>query len=249
MRASDSASSACPSLAALTFTLIRVREEPPPPPERWGRQLADGLGHLRRNRPLRHLVACTGATMLLMGINGAVGYAVVDVGLHRPPEFNGVTATLQGVGSLLGGLAAGALLRRFGDRRVTAAAIAVFAAGMALRAVPSLVPVLAGSLAVGLGVPLVLVTVWSAMQRETPGPLIGRVSATVNMLTFGPGTLAVAAGASLLALVNHRVILLVAAVTAVALAGWALLGGDRTTPSAEPSPDRVPAPATSGGRG
>lgn len=236
-------------LAALTFTLIRVREEPPPPPERWGRQLADGLSHLHRHRPLRHLVACTGATMLLMGINGAVGYAVVDTGLHRPPEFNGVTATVQGVGSLLGGLAAGALLRRFGDRRVTAAAIAVFAAGLALRAVPSLGPVLAGSLAVGLGVPLVLVTVWSAMQRETPGPLIGRVSATVNMLTFGPGTLAVAAGASLLALVDHRVILLVAAVAAVALAGWALLGGDRTTPPAEPSPARTPAPATPGGRG
>ncbi|PWU57699.1 hypothetical protein DLE60_23950, partial [Micromonospora globispora] len=123
------------------------------------------------------------------------------------------------------------------------------AAGLALRAVPSLVPVLAGSLAVGLGVPLVLVTVWSAMQRETPGLLIGRVSATVNMLTFGPGTLAIAAGASLLALVNHRVILLVAAVTAVALAGWALLGGDRTTPPAEPSPDHAPAPATPGGRG
>ncbi|SCL15079.1 Major Facilitator Superfamily protein [Micromonospora rhizosphaerae] len=116
-------------LAALTFTLIRVPEEPPPPPDRWDRQLADGVAHLRRHGPLRHLVLCAGVTMLLVGINGAVAYAVVDAGLHRPPEFNGVLATVQGVGSLLGGLAAGSLLRRFGDRRVTAAAIAVFAAG------------------------------------------------------------------------------------------------------------------------
>ncbi|MFG3300543.1 MFS transporter [Micromonospora chersina] len=215
------------ALAALLLILIRVREAPPPPPEPWTRQLAEGLGHLRRHAPLRHLVACTGAAMLLIGINGALAYAVVDEGLHRPPEFNGVLGTAQGVGSLAGGLAAGALLRRLGDRRVTAVAAALLAGGLALRAAPGLAPVVAGTLAVGVGAPLVLITVWTAVQRETPNALVGRVSATVNTLTFGPGTLAVLAGAGLLELVDYRVIQLTGAAGAVLLAGWALRGGPR----------------------
>jgi MFS family permease len=235
------------ALAALLLTLIRVREQPPPPPEPWSRQLAEGLGHLRRHAALRHLVACTGATLLLTGINGAVAYAVVDDGLHRPPEFNGVLATVQGVGALVGGLAAGTLLRRLGDRRLTAVAVAALAAGLALRAVPALVPVALGTLVVGFGVPLVLITVWTAVQRETPNALVGRVSATVNTLTFGPGTLAVPAGAGLLQLVDHRVVLSAAAAGAALLAGWALRGGPRPNARADrrlddPAPPPVPVP-------
>ncbi|MFG3604545.1 MFS transporter [Micromonospora chersina] len=236
------------ALAALLLTLIRVHEAPPPQPERWTRQLAEGLGHLRRHAPLRHLVACTGVAMLLIGINGALAYAVVDDGLHRPPEFNGVLGTVQGVGSLVGGLAAGALLRRLGDRRVTAVAAALLAAGLALRAAPGLAPVAAGTLAVGVGAPLVLITVWTAVQRETPNALVGRVSATVNTLTFGPGTLAVLAGAGLLELVDHRVIQLAGAAGAVLLAGWALCGGPRAAapdgPRAASGEEAAPEPAT-----
>ncbi|MGW4156202.1 MFS transporter [Micromonospora chersina] len=225
------------ALAALLLSLIRVREAPPPPPEPWTRQLAEGLGHLRRHAVLRHLVACTGVAMLLIGINGALAYAVVDDGLRRPPEFNGVLGTVQGLGSLVGGLAAGALIRRLGDRRVTAVAAALLAAGLALRAVPGLVPVAAGTLAVGVGAPLVLITVWTVVQRETPNALVGRVSATVNTLTFGPGTLAVLAGAALLEIVDHRVIQLAGAAGALLLAGWALRGGPR--PVAPDSPRAV----------
>ncbi|WP_433283767.1 MFS transporter [Micromonospora sp. CA-244673] len=228
------------ALAALLLALLRVREAPPPPPEPWTRQLAEGLGHLRRHAALRHLVACAGATLLLTGINGAVAYAVVDAGLHRPPEFNGVLATVQGVGALAGGLAAGTLLRRLGDRRLTAVAVAALAAGLALRAVPALVPVAAGTLAVGFGVPLVLITVWTAVQRETPNVLVGRVSATVNTLTFGPGTLAVLAGAGLLELVDHRVVLSAAAAGAVLVAGWALRVPRQGPAEVEPAPAATP---------
>ncbi|WNM42158.1 MFS transporter [Micromonospora halotolerans] len=238
------------ALAAALLTLIRVREERPPPPEPWTRQLAEGLGHLRRHAALRHLVACTGATLLLAGINGAVAYAVVDDGLHRPPEFNGVLATVQGVGALAGGLAAGTLLRRLGDRRLTAVAVAALAAGLTLRAVPALAPVAVGTLAVGFGVPLVLITVWTAVQRETPNALVGRVSATVNTLTFGPGTLAVLAGAGLLELVDHRVVLSVAAAGAALLAAWALRGGPRPGAPVGPQiaqPAETASPATVAG--
>ncbi|MEV4658887.1 MFS transporter [Micromonospora sp. NPDC049301] len=220
-------------LAGVVFWSLRVREQPPGPAKRWSRQLADGWGHLRRHRTLRHVVGCAALTMVLMGLNGAVAYAVVDAGLGRPPEFNGVLATVQGVGSLLGGLAAGSLLRRFGDRRVVAGAVAVFAVGLALRATTSVGLVVAGGLAVGLGVPLVLVTVWTAVQRETPGELVGRVASTVNTLTFGPSTVALLAGASLLEVVDHRLILLTAAVAAVPLALWSL----RAPPAPPDGPD------------
>ncbi|MFG2110494.1 MFS transporter [Micromonospora chersina] len=235
------------ALAALLLTLIRAHEAPPPPPERWTRQLAEGLGHLRRHAPLRHLVACTGAAMLLIGVNGALAYAVVDDGLHRPPEFNGLLGTVQGVGSLVGGLAAGALLRRLGDRRVTAVAAALLAAGLALRAAPGLAPVAAGTLAVGVGAPLVLITVWTAVQRETPNALVGRVSATVNTLTFGPGTLAVLAGAGLLELIDYRVIQLAGALGAVLLAAWAVRGPRSARPEGPaPGPTTPQAAAAAG---
>ncbi|SCF33840.1 MFS transporter [Micromonospora mirobrigensis] len=218
------------ALTALVLTRLRVREQPPPPLERWRRELADGLSHLWGHAALLHLVGCTAAAMVLIGVNGALAYAVVDAGLRRPPEFNGLLGTVQGVGSLVGGLAAGTLLRRLGARRVTAVAALLLAAGLAARAVPALLPVAAGTLAVGVGAPLVLITVWTAVQRETPGSLVGRVSATVNTLTFGPGTLAVLAGAGLLVLVDYRVIMLVAAAGALLLAGWALRGGVRRGP-------------------
>jgi MFS family permease len=213
------------AVAAVAFGMLRVREERPSRHQRWSRQLADGVGYLRRHAVLRHLVLCTGATMLLMGLTGAMAYAVVDDGLHRPPEFLGVLTAAQGVGSVISGLATGPMLRRMTERRLVAGALVTFAVGLALRATPWEAIVAAGSVAVGLGVPAVLIATMTAVQRETPGALTGRVAATANTLTFAPGAVALAAGAALLVVVDYRVVQVGSAVLALAIASYSWWGG------------------------
>ncbi|MFC5661081.1 MFS transporter, partial [Streptomyces nogalater] len=56
---------------------------------------------------------------------------------------------------------------------------------------------LAASVAGGLGLPCVLIAALTAVQRETPGPLLGRATATANTLLFTPTALGLAAGAGL----------------------------------------------------
>jgi hypothetical protein len=93
----------------------------------------------------------------------------------------------------------------------------LFAVGVALRAVPSVPVVLLASAMIGAGLPCVLIAAMTAVQRETPGELVGRVAATANTLLFAPNAIALAAGAGLVALVDPRVLLLVAG-TAAAIA-------------------------------
>lgn len=66
---------------------------------------------------------------------------------------------------------------------------------------------LAASAAIGLGLPCVLIAAFTAVQREVPGPLLGRATATANTLVFTPNVIGLAMGAALVELVDHRLLL------------------------------------------
>jgi predicted MFS family arabinose efflux permease len=225
-------------LAATAFTLIRVSEPAPGPARahRWTAEAAEGIRYLRRHPVLWRLVLAGAATMGVAGLNGAVVYAVVDAGLHRPPAFAGVLYAVQGTGSVLSGLFAGALLRRMPERVFAAAGILLFALGLALRAIPSVPVALLASAVIGAGLPCVLIAAMTAVQRETPGDLLGRVAATANTLLFAPNALALAAGAGLVAVVDHRVVLLAAGTVAATAAVGCLLGNGARTHAAALAP-------------
>ncbi|WP_420877870.1 hypothetical protein [Streptomyces agglomeratus] len=115
------------------------------------------------------------------------------------------------------------------ERVFAAAGIMLFAVGVALRVIPSVPVVLLASAVIGAGLPCVLIAAMTAVQRETPSELLGRVAATANSLLFAPNAIALATGAGLLALVDHRVLLLVAGTAAAITAASCLLGRrDRT---------------------
>ena len=196
------------AVAAGLYARLPVRE--PRPARRragvWART-AEGVRGLWRQRRLRPLVLAAAATMLLAGLNGAAVYAVVDAGLGHSPSYAGVLYAVQGAGSVAAGLAAGGLLRRLGERRFAAAGIAVFAAGAGLRALPYDAVALVCSAAIGAGLPCVLIAALTAVQRETPDALTGRAVATANTLMFAPNAVALAMGAGLVAVVDHRVLL------------------------------------------
>ncbi|MET8057512.1 MFS transporter [Streptomyces microflavus] len=224
-------------LAAIAFALIRVSEPAPRPAEaqRWSVQAAEGIRYLRHQPVLWRLVLAGAATMGVAGLNGASVYAVVDAGLHRPPAFAGVLYAAQGIGSVVMGLFAGALLRRMPERVFAAAGIMLFALGVALRVIPSVPVVLLASAMIGAGLPCVLIAALTAVQRESPDNLLGRVAATANTLLYAPNAVALAAGAGLLVLLDYRVLLLVAGTAAAIAAVGCLLGSRGRTHVAAPA--------------
>lgn len=219
-------------LAAGLYAALRVREAPPRRPAvNWRRQTAEGARYLWGHPGLRPLVLAGGMTMLCAGVGGATLYAVVDA-LGRSPAYAGVLYAVQGAGSVTVGILSGPALRRLGARRFGAAGIALFAVAVAVRAVPSEAVAWASGAAAGVGLPAVLIAALTAVQRETPGPLLGRVSATANSLVFAPNVLGLAVGAALVELTGLRLLLpAVGAVLLVTALALARRPGGRPTPS------------------
>ncbi|MEV5381516.1 MFS transporter [Streptomyces sp. NPDC052721] len=187
--------------------LLRVREERPVRSgDGWRRQTVEGVRHLWGHPVLRPLVRAGGTTMLLTALSGTTVYAVVDR-LGHSPAYTGVLYAAQGAGSVAAGLLAGPALRRLGGRRFAAAGIALTGAAVVARAVPWDPVALATSVACGLGLPCVLVAALTAVQRETPGPLLGRATATAGTLLFTPNVLGLALGAGLVELAGPGLLL------------------------------------------
>ncbi|MGV9282368.1 MFS transporter [Streptomyces sp. NPDC003730] len=184
-------------LATGVYAALRVREAPPGRPAgNWRRHTAEGARYLWGRPGLRPLVLAGGVTMLCAGVNGAAVYAVVDA-LGHSPEYAGALYAVQGAGSVAAGLVAGPAMRRLGGRRFATAGIVLLSIAVAARAVPHDGVALASGVAIGAGLPAVLIAALTAVQRETPGPLLGRVTATANTLVFTPNVLGLAAGAAL----------------------------------------------------
>ncbi|CAL9570693.1 hypothetical protein SUDANB70_04856 [Streptomyces sp. enrichment culture] len=205
-------------LAAGLYALLRVREERPARGSAGGRrQTVAGARHLWSHPGLRPLVAAGAATMLCAGLSGGLVYAVVE-DLGRSPAYAGVLYAAQGAGSVVLGLLAGPAVRRWGERRFAACGVGLLGAAVALRAVPDEHAALACSLAIGAGLPAVLVAALTAVQRETPGPLLGRVTATAHTLVFTPNVLGLVGAAGLVGPFGHRAPLVVAGLVLVGVA-------------------------------
>jgi MFS family permease len=224
--------------AALTTTMIKIPHPPrisPPVPEpaasgapprrRWFADVAAGVRYLWDAGPVRGLVGAASVTLCMTGLLTVCLFDVVTLSLHRAPAFVGVVSAGQGLGSVVGGLLAPALLRRFREATLVAAGVFAAGAGILLYLVP-LAPVpVAGSACRGAGLAWVLIGLMTLVQRTTPSGLRGRVNGALSTVVFAPMTLATAAGAGLVTLTGYRpmlaggaVVVLVAAVGAAAMA-------------------------------
>ncbi|GAA3396980.1 MFS transporter [Streptomyces roseoviridis] len=225
------------AVAAGVFALLPVREGRPVRGRR--PRVAEGVRPLWESAALRPLVLAGGFTMLLAGLNGAAVYAVVDRGLGHSPAYAGVLYAAQGAGSVAAGLAAGPLLRRFSERGLASAGLALFALGAAARALPYDAVALGASGLIGVGLPWVLIATMTAVQRGVPARAVGRAVGTANTLVFVPNAVALGVGAGLTALVDVRTLLVVLGVAGAAGAG--LLAAGRPGP-ARPRPGRFTVP-------
>jgi MFS family permease len=210
--------------AVAALASIRVQESPPDPGPRqpFRRELTAGFHHLHDTPMLGRIALVVAVAFSVLGFLESTDFAVIDHGLHRPASFFGVLNSVQGAGSVLGGLTAALVLRRLGEARTVGLALALDAAGALALTQASLRVVLAGFVVMGLAVSWLLVGYATARQRLTPPRLQGRVTSATDVLINGPQTVSIALGALLIDLVDYRILLL--SIAAVLLACGGVLG-------------------------
>ena len=77
---------------------------------------------------------------------------------------------------------------------------------------PNMTVVFAGVVFLGVAIPWTFVAFTTLMQRRSPGHLIGRVSATVDVLLSTPQAVSLAVGSLLVSLLDYRTIFWIIAV-------------------------------------
>jgi MFS family permease len=206
-------------VAAAFIATIRVTEAAAPPRTGFRDEVGAGLRFLVSDRVLRNVLVGLGASILVIGFFESSIYALIDA-FDRAPTFAGVLVTVQGVGAVAGGLTASRLVRRLGEVAATATGLAAMALSTAVVALArDLTVVFAGVVILGIAIPWTFVAFTTLMQRRTPGHLIGRVSATVDVVLSTPQAVSLALGSLLVSLLDYRTIfwIIAAVMTAGAL--------------------------------
>lgn len=208
--------------SAFLMSRMRVAEERPDPPKHhFLREVTAGVEHVWRTLPLRQITAGTAVALLVTGFTETLIFSVIQHLGHKP-SFFGVLATLQGVGSIAGGLTAATILRRFGDVRAVGLGIGLFGLCGILLAVPSLAVVTVAFVVAGLGIVWAIVAFNTSIQTRTPLAIQGRVDAACEVSLSVAQTVSIGTGAALSTLVDYR-ILLVAMAAVVAVSALYLL--------------------------
>ncbi|WP_052129064.1 MFS transporter [Clavibacter michiganensis] len=241
------------SYAVAALLLVRVRWTPVPRPvapirRRIGREVVEGLAHIRRTPLVRDLTLVGAGSSLTGGAVTGTLVVMVARGLEEPADGPalGILAAAAACGTLVASRALGPV-----QRRVGVGAIAI--GGLALQAALTAAWASVGSLVVAV----LVLAAWQAAastvsisgivvrQTVTPAHLQGRVNTTARMIAWGGQPVGAGLGGLLAASVGIRAAILVTGVGVVAsLVGAAASGLRRAPRLAElPVPDAGDAPA------
>ncbi|HKD94264.1 MAG TPA: MFS transporter [Gaiellaceae bacterium] len=210
------------TFAASVFFLsrMRVKEEKPAPGEHhFAREVTAGLSHVWQTLPLRQIVGSVSVALLVVGFSETLIFAVIAA-LGKSPSFFGVMATIQGVGSIVGGVTAARVMRRLGELRLVGLGMALLAIGDLCLIVPSLGVVLVAGPVAGVGVAWAIVGFSTALQTRTPLPIMGRVSAAADLTLSVAQATSIGTGALLSTFVDYRILFGVMAVVVLSCAGY-----------------------------
>jgi MFS family permease len=201
-------------------------------------ELRAGVRHIVRTVDLRRLTVATAFVTLAAGVMEVAIFALIDQGLHRPPEFLGVLSTAQGVGAVIGGVIVGTTMRKIGEFPTIAWALVAIGVGVGMLAWAVLPVVLISAIAIGIAVSFYNVAFVTLVQRRTEVSMQGRVMSAIEAVFTVPYAASIAAGAVLISVVSFRTIYLVQAGMFLLIALYlTLTARDRTT-RPTPSPDR-----------
>lgn len=204
-------------IAAIGLALVRVEEPKPRREKHWSAEMSAGTRFIVRTPALRQLTIALGCVVLVFGFTESINFSVVTAGLRHSASFIGVLLAVQGAAGVAGALMAGPLLNKYTERQVVVAGLTLALASPLLLTVRNLPAVLAGFAVGGIALPWILVAATTALQRRSPGEILGRVSGAFDLVLTVPQVISIGAGAALIAVVGYRDLLLViAAVMALA---------------------------------
>ncbi len=214
------------AVAIVAVATLRLRDDVVAPPElHWRHEFVAGLTHVYRDKLLWWPIMAIAACIFAFGFLESLVYAILDA-FDKPPTFVGVIVSIQGVGAVAGGLLSSRIIERIGHVWAIVLSLGLFTMSLTVLALsPNLPVVIAGSVPLGFGLPVLIVAINTLVQIRTPNRLMARVSTTLDALIGTPQVVSIAIGAGLVSLVSYRVLLaamtLATAVTGVALAAWA----------------------------
>jgi len=201
------------AVAAASLAAIKINEtRPGSRGERWHQELTAGIRYLLRTAKLRQLVVTGALVVTSYGISETVLFALTDHGLHKRATFVGLLTSAQGLGAILAGPFSPAIMRRRGEAMLACLGMVSAAVGYVLWDLHQVATTLIGSALLGVSIAWIIVGIITLLQRNTPPDLMGRTSAAYTFTYSVPQTLAIALGASLVALVSYQVLLPIVAV-------------------------------------
>jgi MFS family permease len=211
-------------VAGLAVLALRLREDAPQRrAERWHSELTAGLRYMFHTAEIRRLWISLLAALLVFGFFQTVQFAVVAQGLHRTPPFVGVLESVTGAGAIVGGVVAAPILARISEHVLVRLALVVAGLVTPFLMFPWLQAVLVALPVVGACIVWVEVAATTLVQRRTPNELMGRVTAATTTMAMIPQAISIALGASLIAVLNYRILLIV--ISVAFLVSAALLAG------------------------
>lgn len=206
-------------------------------------ELLAGLRHLAANPVIRRMVIASTLAFAGAGMIDVAMFSLVDQGLHRPTSMIGLLTSIEGAGSVLAGLVIGPMMRWAGEYTVACLGFLLNGLSMAAASTATVTGAIAGAVLIGIGLPMVLVSELTVVQRRTPAELQGRAISASDAIIDTPFTIAIAVGAGLIGTVGFRPIYIGVAAEFVVV-GLALLPYLKIT-----RPDRAAAPDPSAALG
>ena len=212
-------------LAALAVAGLSVEEhrDEAHEPQHWRVEVLEGASFIRRTPLLLHTTTALALALLVIGFAESAVYAVVEAFGH-PVSFVGPLLTVQGVGAVSVGLVSSRVVRRVGEPAAVVVGLLVTAVGLLGIVLAAHTWQLLVTVAVlGGGIPLIFVAFNTLLQKQTPGRLMGRVSASVEVLVTTPQALSIGVGAVLVGLLDYRVIFALMAAGTTVAAGYLMV--------------------------
>lgn len=177
-------------LSALFVGRIQMREEQVARPvTRLRREIADGLRFVFANASLRSILVGSSVYNLFGGMVSAMVIVLMARDLGMSPAFIGLAFSITAVGALLGALVMRPIAARFGYGPTVWLALAVTGPfGLLLPLADRgwrLWIAVAGYSVVWFGTTVYNIAQLSLRQALTPGPMLGRMNASIRSLVIG----------------------------------------------------------------
>lgn len=138
-------------------------------------------------------------------------FAALEHGSHSSTSALSVLVSIQGVCSVMAGLAVGWVISKLGFAGTSMAGALLASMGIAATAGESFWILIVAMVLVGCGVPLLVVAYLAYLQSVTPNELQGRVSTISILVATAPQSLAAWAATAVIANIDYRWIIASAA--------------------------------------